>query len=191
MARFGAAWCWRVGTVCATRRIDARLELLPGAPRLKQRCRVHFHVGTSATVAEIYFYPEHNERDDQENEAPREGAGRGAGGRTGEGVTLAQLRLQDDGLVLAGDRFIVRQFSPVITIGGGVVLDPLARRPLLRDSGRTGFLETLERGKPDEIVTAFTERAFSGVTSSKIVARFGWSDAEVRDAAQRAASVAG
>jgi selenocysteine-specific elongation factor len=172
------------GKFRATRRIDARLELLPGAPRLKQRSRVHFHAGTSATVAEIYFYPEHNEQDDVRNKAPHEVAG----GMANKGATLAQLRLKDDVLVLAGDRFIVRQFSPVITIGGGVVLDPLARRPLPRDNGRTVFLETLERGKPDEIVTAFTERAFSGVTSSEIVARFGWSDAEVRDATQQAAS---
>src|SRR5277367_3504009 len=172
------------GRFRASRRIDARLELLPGAPRLKQRSRVHFHAGTSATVAEIYSYPEQKQGDDQGNEVAREGIGE----RMAERATLAQLRLQDEVLVLAGDRFIVRQFSPVITIGGGVVLDPLARRPLQRDSGRTGFLETLERGKPDEIVTASTERAFSGVTSSEIVARFGWTDAEVRDATQQAAS---
>ncbi len=176
------------GRFRATWRIDARLELLPSAPRLKQRSRVHFHAGTSATVAEIYFYPERIEQKDPVNEALREGAGGVAGGRTGKGATLVQLRLQDDVLVLPGDRFIVRQFSPVITIGGGVVLDPLARRPLQRDSGRTGFLETLERGKPDEIVAAITERAFSGVTSSEIVARFGWTEAEVREASRQAAS---
>jgi selenocysteine-specific elongation factor len=160
------------GPFRATRRIDVRLELLPGAPRLKQRSRVHFHAGTSATVAEIYFYQDNS----QENELPPGAAG------------LAQLRLQDEVLVLAGDRFIVRQFSPVITIGGGVVLDPLARRPLQRDGGRTGFLETLDRGNPEEIVAALTERAFSGATSNEIVARFGWTDAEVREATRQAAS---
>jgi len=36
--------------------------------------------------------------------------------------------LQDEAVLVRGDRFIVRQFSPVVTIGGGVVLDPLARR---------------------------------------------------------------
>jgi len=51
------------------------------------------------------------------------------------------LKLQDEVLVLPGDRFIVRQFSPVVTIGGGAVLDPLARRPMLRDTGRAAFLE--------------------------------------------------
>jgi selenocysteine-specific elongation factor len=152
----------------ATRRIDARLELLPDAPRMKQRSRVHFHAGTSATVAEIYFY---------------EGNELKAGG-----AALAQLRLQDDVLLLAGDRFIVRQFSPVVTIGGGVVLDPLARRLLLRDRGRVAFLEMLERGSPDEIVGAMTERAFSGLTLSEIVARLGWIGDKAREAAKKADS---
>ena len=42
---------------------------------------------------------------------------------------LAQIRLQEEAVLVRGDRFIIRQFSPVMTIGGGKVLDPLARRP--------------------------------------------------------------
>ena len=85
-----------------------------------------------------------------------------ANSRPGQSA-LAQLRLQDEVLVLPGDRFIVRQFSPVTTIGGGVVLDALARRPLLRDTGRVAFLETLERGDKVEILAAMAERALGGV----------------------------
>ncbi|HWW18514.1 MAG TPA: selenocysteine-specific translation elongation factor, partial [Candidatus Saccharimonadales bacterium] len=101
------------GKFRATRRIDTHLELLSSAPKLKQRSHVHFHAGTCETVAELVFYA-------QKGLAPGQSA-------------FAQLRLQDDILVLPGDHFIVRQFSPVITIGGGVVLDPLARRLTLRD----------------------------------------------------------
>jgi selenocysteine-specific elongation factor len=108
-----------------TRRIDARLDLLPSARKLKQRSRVHFHAGTAETIGEVYF---HGQKELQ--------PGRSA---------FASLKLQDDVLVLPGDRFIVRQFSPVVTIGGGAVLDPLARRPMLRDAGRVAFLETLEK----------------------------------------------
>jgi len=39
----------------------------------------------------------------------------------------AQLRLAEPTLLLPGDRFIMRQFSPVVTVGGGVVLDAIAR----------------------------------------------------------------
>src|SRR5207253_3173540 len=144
------------GTFRVTRRIDARLELLPAAPKLKQRARVHFHSGTSETIAETFLY----------------GIKELSPGQT----SLVQFRLQDDVLVLPGDRFIVRQFSPVTTIGGGVVLDPLARRPMLRDTGRAAFLETLERGNHEEILAEMTQRALLGLGHEEIVARTGWTE---------------
>src|SRR5467141_198796 len=147
------------GKFRVTRRIDVLLELLPSAPKLKQRARVHFHSGTSETVAEAFL---HSNRD--------LGPGQSA---------LVQLRFQNDLLLLPGDRFIVRQFSPVTTIGGGVVLDPLARRPTVRDTGRVTFLETLERGDKTEMLAAMTERAFLGLTLEEIVARTGWTAEEI------------
>jgi len=155
------------GNFRATRRVDTRLELLRSAPKMKQRSRVHFHGGTCETVAELRFFAEREL-------APGQNA-------------FAQLRLQDDVLVLPGDRFIVRQFSPVTTIGGGVVLDPLARRPTLRDTGRAAFLETLERGDRTEILAAMTERAVLGLTFQEIVARTGWLEGEIRATAKKLA----
>ena len=134
-----------------TRRVDVRLELLPSARKLKQGTRVHFHAGTAETIAEVFFHGE--------KELPP-----GAS-------ALANLKLQDEVLVLAGDRFIVRQFSPVVTIGGGAVLDPLARRPMLRDPGRAAFLETL---------APMTERALLGLGHEEIVARTGWTEKEIQ-----------
>jgi selenocysteine-specific elongation factor len=151
-----------------TRRMDVRLTLLPSARKLKHRARVHFHAGTAETIAEILLYG-------QSVLSPGQTA-------------LGHLRLEDDVLLLPGDRFIVRQFSPVITIGGGVVLDPLARRPMVRDTGRTAFLETLETGKREEILGAMTERALLGLGLEEIVARTGWFDNEIREAAQQLAA---
>jgi len=151
-----------------TRRLDARLELLASAPRLKHRARVHFHCGTSETVAEVFLY----------------GCKELASGQD----SMVQFRLQDDVLVLAGDRFIVRQFSPVTTIGGGVVLDPLARRPTLRDTGRMAFLETLENGDKVEILAAMTDRAILGLRFDEILARTGWLEPEIASAAKTLAS---
>jgi selenocysteine-specific elongation factor len=147
-----------------TRRVDTRLTLLPSARKLKHRARVHFHSATAETIAEVLLYG-------QSVLAPGQSA-------------LAQLRLQDDVLLLPGDRFIVRQFSPVITIGGGLVLDPLARRPTLRDASRAAFLEALETGKRDEVLAAMTERALLGLAFDEVVARTGWLDKEIRDTAQ-------
>jgi len=148
-----------------TRRIDVRLELLPSARKMKQGSRVHFHAGTAETIAEVFFHGE--------KELPPSGS------------AFANFKLQEEVLVLPGDRFIVRQFSPVVTIGGGVVLDPLARRPMLRDTGRVGFLETLERQSADEILAAMTERALLGIGYEEIVARTGWTEKEIQGALEK------
>jgi selenocysteine-specific elongation factor len=157
------------GKFRVTRRVDARLELLRSAPKMKQRSRVHFHAGTCETVAELVFFA-------QKELAP---------GQTG----FAQLRLQDDVMVLAGDRFIIRQFSPVTTIGGGLVLDPLARRPTVRDTGRVAFLETLERGDKADTLAAMTERALLGIGFEEIIARTGWLENEIRATAKKLADI--
>jgi selenocysteine-specific elongation factor len=165
------------GKFRATRRIDSRLTLLPSSRKLKHRSRVHFHAGTTETIAEILLYG-------QSELAPGQSA-------------LAQLRLREEVLVLPGDRFIVRQFSPVTTIGGGTVLDPLARRPMTRDTGRTTFLETLDRGEQNEILIALVERASAGPGTGRksaglgmqeMVARTGWLEREIWEAVQKLAT---
>ncbi len=156
------------GRFRTTRRVDVRLTLLPSARKLKHRARVHFHAGTTETIAEILLHGESVLPPGQSS--------------------LAHLRLQDDVFLLPGDRFIVRQFSPVITIGGGVILDPLARRPMVRDTGRTAFLETLESGKREEMLAAMAGRALLGLASEEIVARTGWFEQEIREAAQNLAT---
>src|SRR6202167_2535068 len=89
-------------------RIDALLALLPSANLLKDRARVHFHAYTTETIAEVRLYAAKPQSSRQLKPGDE---------------TYAQLRLAKPMLLLPGDRFIVRQFSPVITIGGGMVLD--------------------------------------------------------------------
>jgi len=148
-----------------TRRIDVRLELLVSARKMKQRSRVHFHTGTAETIAEVFLH--------------------GVKEMAPGGSAFANLKLQDEVLVLPGDRFIVRQFSPVVTIGGGGVLDPLARRPMLRDVGRAAFLETLEKGNHEEILAAMTERAVLGLGQKELVARTAWTEKEIASALEK------
>jgi selenocysteine-specific elongation factor len=153
------------GRFRATRRVDAHLELLPSAPKLKHRAQVHFHAGTAETVAEIYLYD-------------------GASIPPGTNA-LAHFKLQDEIVLGRGDRFIVRQFSPVVTIGGGAILDPLARRPARKDTDRVAYLETLEKGTREEILAALAERNILGVPLQDIVARTEWRENEVRAAAEK------
>ncbi len=143
-----------------TKRIDARISLLPSARPLKNRARVHFHQGTAEAIADVVFITGNVL-------APGESA-------------LAQLRLDHPVLLLPGDRFILRQFSPVVTIGGGIALDVHALRHKRADAAVTPFLETLERGNHDEILAAFAESAPQGLSLPQIIARTGWTDAEIQ-----------
>ncbi|HKM83020.1 MAG TPA: selenocysteine-specific translation elongation factor [Candidatus Acidoferrum sp.] len=153
------------GRFRATRRVDVRLELLPSAPKVKQRARVHFHAGTAETVGEIYLY-------------------KGTFILPGSSA-LAHFKLQDEIVLGRRDGFIVRQFSPVVSIGGGAILDPLARRPARKDTGRVAYLETLEKGAREEILVALAERNILGVPLREIVARTEWLESEVRAAAEK------
>jgi selenocysteine-specific elongation factor len=146
-------------------RLDARVSLLASARPMKSRARVHFHQGTAEAIAELALL-------DGNELAPGASA-------------FAQLRLDQSTLLLPGDRFILRQFSPVVTIGGGVVLDARAPRHRRNDPGVTKFLEALERGNHEEILAAFAATSPHGLTLAQVIARTGWTEAGVREAARR------
>jgi len=89
-------------------RADGLLSLLSSAKPLKDRARVHLHSHTAETLATVVLY-------DKKQISAGEQA-------------FAQLRLADSILLLPGDHFVIRQFSPVVTIGGGLILDVASRR---------------------------------------------------------------
>ncbi|HUJ29754.1 MAG TPA: selenocysteine-specific translation elongation factor [Candidatus Acidoferrum sp.] len=145
--------------------LDARIALLPSARPLKDHARVHFHQGTAETVAEVVLL-------DKSALSPGESA-------------FAQLRLEDKVLLLPGDRFILRQFSPVVTIGGGSVIDACALRHRRNDRSIAPFLETLERGSREHVLAARLERAPRGLELKEVMGRTGWMETEVRATAAR------
>ncbi len=125
-----------------TSQIDARISMLQGAPRLKHRARVHFHQGTTQTIAQIYMLE--NAAIASRDLAPGDSASRDSA--PGYSM-LVQLRLAQPVLVLPGDRFILRRFSPVVTIGGGIVLDAgAARHKSSERAAALDLLRVLERG---------------------------------------------
>jgi selenocysteine-specific elongation factor len=159
-----------------TARLDARITLLGSTRALKHRARVHFHQGTSETMAEVELL---------EGDALEPGQS-----------ALGQLRLGGAVLLLPGDRFILRQFSPVVTIGGGVVIDAHAPRHRRADSSIISFLESLEHGTHEQVLEAFlargVDRFASGVKApsrplafTEIVRRTGWPEPEIRSTASR------
>jgi len=73
---------------------------------------------------------------------------------------------------LPGDRFILRQFSPVVTIGGGVVLDAA---PIPRMPGQADFLKVLAGGNVETILRArIARRHQAGISMSRLIAETGW-----------------
>ena len=92
------------GLFRASQRIDVRLQLLNNAPRaVKFRDPVHLHLGTGRSVAKVVLL-------DRDEMAPGDDA-------------LVQMTLDRPLLAHRGDRFIIRSYSPMVTIGGGVVID--------------------------------------------------------------------
>jgi selenocysteine-specific elongation factor len=116
-----------------TQKFEVQISLLKDAKPLKNRARVHFHAFTSETIAEITL--------------------RGVTELKPGSSAFAQLRTAEPLLLLPGDRAILRQFSPVVTIGGAVVLDafPMARQK--QDAVRH-FLQTLSSGNRQEALLA-------------------------------------
>ena len=155
-----------------TQRIETLLHLLPSVRPLKHRARVHFHCGTAAVVSEVRL-------------------GTGMEKLEPGSSTYAQLLLREPTLLLPGDRFIIRQFSPVITIGGGRVLDnqasPRRARSGTARSGTGGntaeFLKILETGSREEILLALLQRGEPAAAASQLISRTGWLESELRETA--------
>lgn len=117
--------------------VDCQLTLLPGVKPLHTRTPVHFHAGTAEVV--------------------------GAARPLTDG--FVRIRLREPLLLLPGDRFIVRRFSPVITIGGGEVIeiDPPRRSRVTR----LAPLTTPERA------ALMTGESVHGIARSELLWRLG------------------
>jgi selenocysteine-specific elongation factor len=137
-----------------TATIDTFLELLGGVPPLKSKSLIHFYSGTSETVARVILY----ERDEL---------------KAGENC-YCQLRLKDPVVVMSGDRYIIRRFSPLETLGGGKILDPAPVRRRRKDG--IDDLKALDTGSLDERLSLKIEKA--GVSGITVHSLEGWVNTE-------------
>jgi selenocysteine-specific elongation factor len=140
-----------------TAALDVELSLDPDAPRpLAHRTRIRVHLGTAETIGRALV------------RRAIEPGGHG----------LARLALEAPVIARGGDRLVVRSFSPVATIGGGVVLDPLppVRRP--KWPAGLGAAEAADR------LTALVERRTGGVPVLQLPILLGISPQRARALAQ-------
>lgn len=130
--------------------IDVVLDLLPSAPRkLKNRAKVRFHTGTSEIISTVILL----DRDELE---------------PGESC-FAQIRLDEPTAVLRKDRYVLRSYSPVRTIGGGEILNALPGKKKRHSQAALREMKVLHEGEPGEIVERFVALGrFMGTEQSQL-----------------------
>ena len=132
----------------ATKTLDVALELLPSVKKpLAIRTRIRVHLGTAEVLARVAQV---------RAVAPGETA-------------LARLMLEQPLVARGGDRFVVRSFSPVTTIGGGTVLDPFPpKRPRVSERG-----VSVEQAPAERLARFVDEIGLAGIPVPSLAVRLG------------------
>jgi selenocysteine-specific elongation factor len=143
------------GLYHTTRAVDVRLDYLPSAPReLKHRATLRLHSATYEVPAQVILI-------DRDILQPGESA-------------HAQLRLARPVLLLPGDPFVLRTYSPPATLGGGTILDPFPPRMRRRSAEAAELLRALETGdEPEKLRLLVASALLSGLSLDGIVNRTG------------------
>jgi selenocysteine-specific elongation factor len=142
------------GTFAPTTTFDVHLELLADAPPLPQRKRVRFHVGTSELIGYVVLLG-------QDTLEPG-------------GSSFARIRLERPAFALPGDRFIIRQYSPMTTLGGGEILDAHPPRARRSDPTLVERLKVFQAGSlADRIKRLVTEAGAATLDEAAVVSRLG------------------
>ncbi|MDA1183653.1 MAG: selenocysteine-specific translation elongation factor [Acidobacteria bacterium] len=145
----------RSGAVTVTRHVDVRVELLESARPLRHGGRVRFHQGTRELLGRVAL-----------SEGPHVEPG---------ACAFARIHLEAPAVLVRGDRFILRAYSPLSTIAGGTVLDPSPpRRGVRTAAGAARFARLSEADAPDEAVMGMVEEAgLAGLPVGQLASRAG------------------
>ena len=157
----------RPHTVWPTRRMDVVFEYLASnAKKLKNRSLVRLHTGTMEIMARLILL-------DRDELAPGEKA-------------FAQLVLVDEDVVVAGDHFVLRSYSPVTTIGGGRILDPQPGKHKRQNSKILDDLKKLQDGTlPEKIIIMLDRAGYEGISLPAMAFRLGVHARKVREALEK------
>jgi selenocysteine-specific elongation factor len=153
-----------------TQAIDVRVQLLVSAPRpLRSRQRVRVHIGAAEVLARIRVL---------------ESGGEIKPGQSG----LVQLRTEAPIVGVLGDRFILRSYSPQVTIGGGLILDAFPPKHRSRDMAaactRLNNLANADRAQQVAVFATGADR--TGLRRPDLAARTGWRDEAIAEATKQA-----
>ncbi len=153
----------RPRSVRPTQRLDVFVEYIPSNTKnLKNRSLVRLHTGTSEIISRIILL----EKDEL------------APGQKG----FAQLVLSEKDVVVAGDHFVLRSYSPVTTIGGGQVIDPLPKKHKRLNRKIIDDLNLLQKGTLSEKISVMLERnGFTGINLQNMAFRLGMKAKKIKD----------
>ncbi|MFN4180373.1 MAG: selenocysteine-specific translation elongation factor, partial [Armatimonadota bacterium] len=155
-------------TMLSSQRIDVRLKLLPpsalhhsvSVPSLRHGSPIRFHLGTAEKIGRVFFF----DRDEME---------------LGE-ETFAEVRLEEPIACAWGDLFVIRTYSPMVTIGGGQVIEPIPpQRRRRRVASELQKLKRKANSERDYIVALLSETA-SGIGFREIAQRLFVAHEQVR-----------
>jgi selenocysteine-specific elongation factor len=149
------------GSLQPTTRLDAQLFLLPSADELKHRSRVRLHTGTDEVIARVTLL-------DRERLLPGD-------------TTTIQFALERPAVAVARDPFVVRTFSPLLTIGGGTILDANPERHKRFDEDALAGLAELE-GDVKQVVAQTLLQADGPLSAQELMLDTGHSDEAVAGA---------
>ena len=143
------------GTLPASRRLDARLVVLPGVAPLRHHQQLQMYHETSEVMIELSLL----ERDELR------------GGEAG----WVQLFATQPVVALDGDRFILRVPSPAATVAGGVIVDSAPRRHRRRDPAVLADLAARERADPATAAVLELGKHPWGLAGAELAVRLGLS----------------
>lgn len=154
-------------TLESTQRFDVTLRLLASARRLKHGGRVRFHQGTAEVMARVALA---TSLDELKTETPLDFLSAVEPGQ----IAFARLHLERPAALTRGDRFVLRAYSPPVTIAGGVILDPFPPRGRLRSAVGLARLRRLHSWHPHTALELMVEEAgCRGFSRGAIVSRAG------------------
>ena len=150
----------RPGALLTTRRAWAKVRLLPKAPEgLRKGGLVRFHQGTCERGTKMRAF-----------------------GGAEEGALDAELRFDEETVLLPGDRFVLRRPAPVDTVGGGTVLDA---QPPARRGKRAGPLGPVAADPGDTLSSRLERAGPRGKTREELAAELGWTATDLEPAVSR------
>lgn len=135
-----------------TMMLDIKLNMLKSSRRIvENRSRLHLYTGTSEILCRVVLL-------DREELSPGESC-------------YAQLRLEEEIAVRRGDKFIVRFYSPMETIGGGEIIEPVPQKKKRFDDKLLEELKVKEKGSSTDVIEKIIRENSKNVPTAAEIAK--------------------